>query len=169
MATIQFKPKQTTKKLISVLPDRAKQVIISRYGLGKKTEKMTLDSIGKQYGITRERVRQIENYALANIRKSDVYKTEKSTFAELETLLHSLGGIVVEEDFLGHVAKWSIWVFAILAALFQLGIAPALVQTLFMGIVVAAALATGLAFGLGGKDVAGKILEKTVHSISDKE
>lgn len=105
MATLQFKPKQTTKKLLSVLPDRAKQVLISRYGLGTKTDKMTLDSIGKQYGITRERVRQIENYALANIRKSDIYKTEKSTFAELEELLHSLGGIVVEEDFLGHVSK----------------------------------------------------------------
>lgn len=105
MATIQFKPKQTTKKLLSVLPDRAKQVLINRYGLGKKTEKMTLDAIGKLYGITRERVRQIENYALANIRKSDAYKTEKATFAELEELLHSLGGIVVEEDFLGHVSK----------------------------------------------------------------
>jgi hypothetical protein len=105
MATIKFKPKQTTKRLLSVLPDRAKQVLISRYGLGVKTDKMTLDSIGKLYGITRERVRQIENYALANIRKSDAYKTEKATFAELEELLHSLGGIVVEDDFLGHVSK----------------------------------------------------------------
>ena len=70
---------------------------------------------------------------------------------------------------LGHIAKWSIWIFAILTALFHLGIAPALIQTLFMGIVVAAALATGLAFGLGGKDVAGRMLEKTIHAVSDKE
>lgn len=105
MATTQFKPKQTTKKLLSILPDRAKEVLINRYGLGKKTEKMTLDSIGKLYGITRERVRQIENYALANIRKSDAYKNEKATFSEIENLLHSLGGIVVEDDFLGHLAK----------------------------------------------------------------
>jgi DNA-directed RNA polymerase delta subunit len=105
MANIQFKPKQTTKKLLSVLPDRAREVLIKRYGLGKSTEKMTLDAIGKLYGITRERVRQIENYALANIRKSESYKTEKAAFAELETLIHSLGGIVVEEDFLGHASK----------------------------------------------------------------
>ena len=105
MATIQFKPKQSAKRLLSVLPDRAREVLISRYGLGKNTEKMTLDAIGKQYGITRERVRQIENYALANIRKSDVYKSEKATFAEVEGLLHSLGGVVVEDDFLGHVSK----------------------------------------------------------------
>jgi hypothetical protein len=70
---------------------------------------------------------------------------------------------------LGAVAKWAIWIFAILTALIHLGIAPTLIQTLFMGIVVAAALASGIAFGLGGKEVAGKILEKTIHTISDKE
>ena len=70
---------------------------------------------------------------------------------------------------LGKIAKWAIWIFAILTALYHLGIAPALVQTLFMGIVVAAALAAGLAFGLGGKEVAGRMLEKTIHTVSDKE
>ena len=105
MATLQFKPKQSTKRLLAVLPDRAREVLTKRYGLGKTTEKMTLDAIGKLYGITRERVRQIENYALANIRKSDAYKTEKSIFTEIEELVHSLGGIVVEEDFLGHASK----------------------------------------------------------------
>ncbi len=105
MATYQFKPKQTTKRLLATLPDRAREVLVKRYGLGKDTEKMTLDAIGKLYGITRERVRQIENYALTNIRKSDAYKAEKAVFTEIEGLLHSLGGIVVEEDFLGHMAK----------------------------------------------------------------
>jgi DNA-directed RNA polymerase delta subunit len=105
MATITFKPKQSAKRLLSVLPERAKDVIIKRYGLGTNTTKMTLDAIGKIYGITRERVRQIENYAIQNIRKSDAYKSEKATFEELESLIHSLGGIVVEEDFLGSVSK----------------------------------------------------------------
>ena len=100
-----FKPKNVVKKLLAVLPDRARDVIISRYGLGKSTDKLTLDAIGKKYGITRERVRQIENYALSIIRKSDAYKAETKTFAELEELLRSLGGIVVEDDFLGHAAK----------------------------------------------------------------
>lgn len=100
MATIQFKPKQSTKRLLAVLPDRAREVLINRYGLGKSAEKMTLDAIGKLYGITRERVRQIENYALGNIRKSEAYKSERATFAELEEVVHSLGGIVVEEDLL---------------------------------------------------------------------
>ncbi|MFA6601698.1 MAG: sigma factor-like helix-turn-helix DNA-binding protein [Candidatus Paceibacterota bacterium] len=103
--TISFKPKQTVKRLLSSLPDRARDVIICRYGLGKDEKRMTLDAIGKIYGITRERVRQIENYALTNVRKSEEYGKEKIVFSEIETLLHSLGGIVVEEDFLGHVSK----------------------------------------------------------------
>ena len=70
---------------------------------------------------------------------------------------------------LGVVTKWSIWIFALVAALIHLGIAPALIQTLVMGIVFAAALAIGLAFGLGSKEVAGRITEKVLHNITEKE
>ena len=107
MATspISFKPKQVVKRLLSSLPDRAREIIVYRYGLGKDERRLTLDAIGKKYGITRERVRQIEAYALGVIRKSDEYGKEKAAFAEIENLLHSLGGVVVEDDFLGHVSK----------------------------------------------------------------
>ena len=63
-----FKPKNVVKKLLAALPDRARDVLISRYGLGKSTDKLTLDAIGKKYGITRERVRQIEAKALRKLR-----------------------------------------------------------------------------------------------------
>ncbi|MDB5239320.1 MAG: hypothetical protein JWO00_655 [Candidatus Parcubacteria bacterium] len=102
---VSFKPKQVVKRLLASLPDRAREIIVFRYGLGKEEKRMTLDAIGKKYGITRERVRQIENYALGVIRKSDEFKQERAAFAEIETLLHSLGGVVVEEDFLGHISK----------------------------------------------------------------
>lgn len=62
--------------------------------------------------------------------------------------------------FLGGMAKWSIWIFAILAALYQLGIAGPFVQTLFTGFVAALSLSVGLAFGLGGKDAAARFLER---------
>lgn len=62
-------------------------------------------------------------------------------------------------NFLGTVTKWAIWIFAIMAALFQLGIATTFLQTLFTGIVVAIALALGLSFGLGGKDAAARYIE----------
>lgn len=58
----------------------------------------------------------------------------------------------------GMIAKWSIWIFALIAILTQLGIATEMLQTLFTGLVAMIALAGGLAFGLGGKEVAGEIL-----------
>lgn len=67
--------------------------------------------------------------------------------------------------FLGGVSKWAIWVFAILAALYQLGIAGPMVQTLFIGVVGALSLALGLSFGLGGKDVAARYLERLRQDI----
>jgi small-conductance mechanosensitive channel len=60
---------------------------------------------------------------------------------------------------LGSITKWSIWIFAILAALFQLNIAATFIQTLFTGVVVAFSVALGLAFGLGAKDTAKEIIE----------
>jgi hypothetical protein len=60
----------------------------------------------------------------------------------------------------GSVAKWSIWVFAVIAALTQLGVASALIQTLFTGLVISISLAFGLAFGLGGKEAAARTIER---------
>lgn len=69
---------------------------------------------------------------------------------------------------LAGVTKWAILIFAILAALIQLGIVPSLIQTLFTGLIAALAISTGLAFGLGGKDLASQILEKAKKEISEK-
>ncbi len=102
---LAFKPKHVVKRLLGALPERARDVIISRYGLGESPKKMTLESIGKRYGVTRERVRQVENYALMSIRKSDAYQKEKTAFEELEKLLHSLGGVIAEEELLNHISK----------------------------------------------------------------
>jgi len=102
---VSFKPKQISKKLLAVLPVRARDVIVSRYGLGKDTEKMTLDAIGKRYSITRERVRQIENYAIANIRKSKEFTELEVIFKDLEATIKKLGGIITEEDLLVHISK----------------------------------------------------------------
>ncbi len=62
--------------------------------------------------------------------------------------------------FAGTIAKWAVWVFAILVALSQLGIAAAFSQTLFTGIVIAISLALGLSFGLGGQEAAGRFIER---------
>jgi len=102
---ITFKPKQETKKLLSVLPDRARDVLEKRYGLGKSSETHTLESIGQTYGITRERVRQIENYGIQVIQKSDTYNESQDIFEELKDVINSLGGVVGETDLLDKLAK----------------------------------------------------------------
>lgn len=71
-------------------------------------------------------------------------------------------------NFLGSVTKWAIWIFAVLAALFQLGIGATFIQTLFTGLVVALSLAFGLSFGLGGKEAAARYIEKIRTEISDR-
>ncbi len=55
--------------------------------------------------------------------------------------------------------KWTIVVFAFLAAFNQWGIAPEVMNILAQGIVIFVAIAGGLAFGLGGQDVAREFLE----------
>jgi hypothetical protein len=105
MAALSFKPKQVSKRLVNSLQSRAKEVIINRYGLGTDSKRMTLEAIGDMYHITRERVRQIENAALSNIRKSEEFKKEREAFEELEKALKDAGGIVAEEDFLNHLTK----------------------------------------------------------------
>lgn len=59
----------------------------------------------------------------------------------------------------GVIVRWSIWVFAILAILYQLNVATALIQTLLSGIIGLIVLAGGIAFGLGGKETAADILD----------
>jgi len=69
----------------------------------------------------------------------------------------------------GSVAKWAIWIFAIIIVLSELGIAPAFMQILFTGIIAMLAIAGGLAFGLGGKEAASKVIEKAKSSVSHHE
>jgi hypothetical protein len=97
---ISFKPKQVTKKLLSALPDRAKDVLEKRYGLGTDGLTSTLESIGQFYGITRERVRQIENYGIISIQKSEAYKEFEPVFAELQGVITEMGGGLIAEHVL---------------------------------------------------------------------
>jgi len=103
---ITFKPKQITKALLGVLPDRARDVLTKRYGLGASGESFTLESIGNEYGITRERVRQIENYGLQSIQKSEEYKKHFDLFLEMQKLIDKLGGgLIAEHVFLDELSK----------------------------------------------------------------
>lgn len=71
-----------------------------------------------------------------------------------------------QANFLGAVSKWAVWIFAVLVALSQMGIAGAFIQTIFTGLVVAVSLALGLSFGLGGQQAASRAIDKLSESIS---
>ncbi len=77
---------------------------------------------------------------------------EKVVRAAVESIKVGYGQIVAV------IIRWSIWIFAILAILIQLRVAPSLIQTLFTGLVAVIVVAAGLAFGLGGKEIATDIL-----------
>ncbi len=70
----------------------------------------------------------------------------------LSTRLHAA-------KFLGSLTWWSIMIFGLLAAVSQLGVATDIINTVVTGIVIMFALAGGLAFGLGGKSEAARILK----------
>ncbi len=69
----------------------------------------------------------------------------------------------------GSIAKWAIWIFAIMTILTQLGIGAQFIETLFTGFVIAVSLALGLAFGLGGRDAAARMIEHVRSEIAHEE
>lgn len=68
----------------------------------------------------------------------------------------------------GVMARWAIWIFAVVAALLQLGVATVLLQTVMTGLVAMLALAFGLAFGLGGKEAASSFIDKLRRDMSGR-
>ncbi len=104
MPGITFKPKAVSKKLLTTLNPRTREIVVNRYGL-EKENRMTLEAIGKTYDITRERVRQIENFALASIKKSKEYKEHAFVFDELKQVIKELGLVVSEDHLMKHLSK----------------------------------------------------------------
>lgn len=101
---LSFKPRQVTKTLLGTLSERAQDIMKKRYGLGADDERMTLEAIGKEYGITRERVRQIENFSLSTIRRSEEFLKAEPFFEELRDAMDEYGKIVKESNFLSHIS-----------------------------------------------------------------
>jgi len=75
---------------------------------------------------------------------------------------------VKSANLLGTISKYAIWIFAIIIALSELGIASQFMQVLFTGIIAMLALAGGLAFGLGGKEAASRSIDRLHREISNR-
>jgi len=102
---ITFNTKKVTKELLAVLSDRARDILKRRFGLEGIPDGMTLGAIGEIYSITRERVRQIENFSVAAIRKSAAFKNNADVFTEIRKHMDEFGGVVHEKDFLNHLTS----------------------------------------------------------------
>ena len=66
---------QDIRQILNQLSQKERDVLILRYGLDNNGMKKTLDEIGSQYGVSRERIRQIENRAISKLKK--LSKNEK--------------------------------------------------------------------------------------------
>lgn len=70
-----------TQSLLKILPERHQEVLERRYGMDGDAE--TLEAIGEDFGVTRERVRQIEKAAFDQLRESDEIGAAQDTFKYL--------------------------------------------------------------------------------------
>ena len=57
------------QKMLNQLSPKERDVLIMRYGLNDDGNRKTLEEIGSRYGVSRERIRQIENRAISKLKK----------------------------------------------------------------------------------------------------
>jgi small-conductance mechanosensitive channel len=69
-------------------------------------------------------------------------------------------------NLLGAIAKYAVWIFALIIALGQLGVADYYMSVLFTGIIAMLSLGGALAFGLGGRDAAAKFIAEISEEVS---
>ncbi|MBU2263296.1 hypothetical protein KJ750_01390, partial [Patescibacteria group bacterium] len=105
MAQISFNPKTVTKILTTPLNERTRDIISQRFGIGQLDERKTLEAIGQTYGITRERIRQLENFALRSIRQNKNFERAGEAFSELKNVINQRGAILSEREILDSLAK----------------------------------------------------------------
>ncbi|OGY62570.1 MAG: hypothetical protein A2745_02780 [Candidatus Harrisonbacteria bacterium RIFCSPHIGHO2_01_FULL_44_13] len=83
--------------VLAGLPSNQKEVLERRYGLNNKAE-VTLAEVGEDFGVTRERIRQIEALALKGIKKN-LAGNDVQQFGRLVTdRLKSVGGLMRDDD-----------------------------------------------------------------------
>lgn len=102
---VSFDSTAVVKKLLLEVPERAREVLVYRFGLGTNPSRETLEAIGERWGITRERVRQIEASGIDAIRNSRSFKELAFAFDDLARHIEELGGIIPEDVLLSGLAS----------------------------------------------------------------
>jgi len=91
------------QKALSLLSDRNATMLAARFGLSENGSRETLESIGRTYSITRERVRQIEEASYHKIRNSAQYELLMPSLERVNEFISSRGGVVAEEQLLSEL------------------------------------------------------------------
>lgn len=95
-----FDPLETVSELLKLLSPKEGDVLRRRYGLGTG-EAETLETIGQSYKVTRERVRQIQHWAIKHLKQAPSTKNLLHGLTlVLQQLLESNGGLLLEEELL---------------------------------------------------------------------
>jgi len=92
------------RALVGELPPRAQEIIFARYGISGK-KKMTLEEIGKTYGITRERVRQVIREVFKKIKEKKTSNAFEQVHVQISFTLEKNSGIMKESDLLDLLAN----------------------------------------------------------------
>ncbi|MBP6942536.1 MAG: hypothetical protein KBB55_00655 [Candidatus Buchananbacteria bacterium] len=101
-----FNPVETLNTLFAHLSQKERDVIERRFGLSER-ERQTLEEIGQHYGITRERVRQIESLSIKKLKQLEALRTEiKEAERVVADLLEQYGGVMEEQFFLEHLLNY---------------------------------------------------------------
>ena len=89
---------KTVASLVKEVVPRNRDIVSRRFGL-KSGKKETLESIGQEYGITRERVRQIEEFALKQLSKLSNDNADVAGYVNwTRNLIESKGGVIKEKE-----------------------------------------------------------------------
>lgn len=98
-------PQEATKTILKNLPSRRmRDVLEKRFGL-KSSQKQTLEAIGAEYKITRERVRQIEADALKNLSRPESLSEVRPVLAAMAEHLNYHGEVMAENHLLSTLAE----------------------------------------------------------------
>jgi len=98
--------KEFVSSLLSNLNERSKEVIEKRFGINGEKDRNTLASIGNNYQVTRERIRQIESSAKKVMRETEAYKKDAQKFIDfLKAEFDKFGGVISENEFLNYITE----------------------------------------------------------------
>ncbi len=97
-------PAQLALRIIAILPSRTQDIIRKRFGLNDNHFR-TLEAVGSEYNVTRERIRQIIESALKTVKKQPILKMTDVFMKQAEQILKNGGGICEDERFLVKIDK----------------------------------------------------------------